>query len=96
MTGGARGLGLTLAEALVEAGGHGGFSIDVFLTRTDDGQSTASTGCQNQAMNSTRRKDAWPGSLKAACITDESTSRMLWILTMSSPKSPQSMVGWTA
>lgn len=41
VTGGARGLGLTLAEALVEAGGHGMFSFTenkpyILATSPDD------------------------------------------------------------
>lgn len=44
VTGGARGLGLTLAEALVEGGGHGMVDILVTYIDADESQYTVLTG----------------------------------------------------
>lgn len=83
VTGGARGLGLTLAEALVEAGGHGRSGLSrIFDAFADGMQSTASTDWPSRARNSTRRRDALQTSMKAVFTTAVSMSRMPQTWTM--------------
>lgn len=73
VTGGARGLGLSMAEALVEAGGRGEMFV-LFthnscapMTHVNDTQYTVLTGFPNQRKSSTQQRRAQIQILGALC-----------------------------